>query len=60
MIDPIAHRQSYERRELLEIRWINEQDDPADAMKNSNCNKAFQIFINTNCLRIRIDGWVKR
>jgi len=60
MIDIMALRQSYERRELQEIRWINGQDNPADAMTKSNCNKALQKFIDTNCLRIRVEGWVER
>lgn len=32
MIDVMAIRESYERRELSEIRWINGNDNPADAM----------------------------
>jgi hypothetical protein len=60
MIDIMALRQSYERRELMEIRWINGQDNPADAMTKSNPNKALERFINTNCIRVRVEGWVKR
>lgn len=40
MIDIMALRQSYEHRELYEIRWINGLDKPADAMTKSNPNKA--------------------
>ncbi|KAM4067897.1 polyprotein [Hirsutella rhossiliensis] len=32
MIDIMALRQSYEQREMAEIRWINGDDNPADAM----------------------------
>ena len=39
MIDIIALRQSYERRELTEVRWINRQDNPADAMTKATPNK---------------------
>jgi hypothetical protein len=60
MIDIMAIRQSYERRELLEIRWINGQDNLADAMTKSNPNKALEEFVNTNRLRVRVEGWVKR
>ena len=60
MIDIMALRQMYKRRELFEIRWINGQDNPADAMTKSNSNSALEIFINTNRLRIRVEGWVKR
>jgi hypothetical protein len=60
MIDIMALRQSYERRELFEIRWINGQDNPADAMTKANPNRALETFVDTNSLRIRIEGWVKR
>ena len=60
MIDIMAIRQSYERRELQEIRWINGQDNPADAMTKSTPNKALEKFLDTNSLEIRVEGWVKR
>jgi hypothetical protein len=60
MIDIMALRQSYERRELMEIRWINGQDNPADAMTKPNPNKALEKFITTNRLQVRVEGWVKR
>jgi hypothetical protein len=60
MIDIMAIRQSYERRELQEIRWINGQDNPADAMTKSNPNRALEKFLDTNHLQVRIEGWVKR
>ena len=60
MIDIMAIRQSYERRELQEIRWINGQDNPADAMTKSNPNRALEKFLDTNHLQVRVEGWVKR
>ena len=60
MIDIMAIRQSYERREPQEIRWINGADNPADAMTKSNPNKALEKFLDINYLRIRVEGWVKR
>ena len=60
MIDIMALRQMYERRELFEIRWINGHDNPADSMTKSKPNTALETFINTNRLRIRVEGWVKR
>jgi hypothetical protein len=56
IIDIMAIRKSYENRELFEIWWINGQDNPADAMTKSNPNKAFETFIDTNNLRIRVKG----
>ena len=60
IIDIIAIRQSYKRRELQEIQWINSQDNPADAITKSNPNKALEKFLDTNCLQVRVEGWVKR
>jgi hypothetical protein len=60
MIDIMALRQSYERREIMEIRWINGSDNPADAMTKAEPNKALEKFITTNTLRVRVEGWVER
>jgi hypothetical protein len=48
----MALRQLYKRRELLEIRWINGQDNLADAMTKSNPNKVLEKFLDTNCLKV--------
>jgi hypothetical protein len=60
MIDLMCLRQSYERQEITEVRWINGNSNPADAMtKNKPC-RALQELIDTNKLRIDVDGWVER
>lgn len=60
MIDIMGLRQSYERREITEVRWINGNDNPADAMTKSKPNQALTNFLNTNSINIRVEGWVKR
>ena len=60
MIDIMALRQSYERREITEIRWIDGKNNPADAMTKSAPNGALGSFLTTNCLQVRVDGWVQR
>jgi len=60
MIDIMALRQSYERRKLFEIRWINGNDNPADAMTKGTPNKALETLVSTNQLRVGIEGWVER
>lgn len=60
MIDVMALRESYEKRELHEVRWISGPDNPADAMTKSVPNKALETLISTNELTIRVEGWVKR
>jgi hypothetical protein len=56
MIDIMALRQSYERRELAEVRWINGQDNPADAMTKATPNKMLQGFLDNNEITVRLEG----
>ncbi|KAF5503979.1 hypothetical protein CGCF413_v004518 [Colletotrichum fructicola] len=60
MIDIMALRQSYERRELNEIRWINGDDNLADAFTKSNPNRALERFVDKNKAVVRMEGWVTR
>ncbi|KAF1939129.1 hypothetical protein EJ02DRAFT_457279, partial [Clathrospora elynae] len=60
MIDIMALRQSYERREITEICWINGDDNPADAFTKASPNRALERFIDSNELTVRIEGWVQR
>ena len=59
MIDIMALRESYQRRELYEIRWINGLDNPANAMTKTNPNKALETLFENNKLEIRVEVWVK-
>ena len=60
MIDIMAIRQSYERRELSEIRWINGNSNPAAAMTKSNANLALQALLGNSELDVKVQGWVQR
>ena len=60
MIDIMATRESYERHEIEEIRWILGDDNPADALMKTNASKALEQLIATNELTIRKQGWVNR
>jgi Reverse transcriptase (RNA-dependent DNA polymerase) len=60
MIDIMAIRQSYERREISEIRWIEGGSNPADAMTKATSNGALQKLVSTNELDIKVQGWVQR
>ena len=55
IIDIIALRQMYKRRELVEVRWITGASNPADAMI-----KSVQTLIDTNEVDIEVEGWVDR
>ena len=53
-------RESYERREISEIRWVNGMDNPADALTKAKPNRALEAFINTNKLLVRVEAFVRR
>jgi hypothetical protein len=56
IIDIMAIYQVYERQEVRNIRWINNRDNPADAMTKGTPNHAFKKFININRLVLRLQG----
>ncbi|EKD20760.1 polyprotein [Drepanopeziza brunnea f. sp. 'multigermtubi' MB_m1] len=60
MIDIMALRQSYERRELTKVRWIAREHNTADAMTKGTPNKALETFLDTNKLKVKLEGWVER
>ena len=55
MINIMALHQSYERREIIEIQWIDGKDNPANAMTKSTPNKALEKFIDLNQLNVRVE-----
>jgi hypothetical protein len=60
MIDLMCLRQSYEMREIAEIRWIDGDSNPADAiMKSKSCN-VLNSLIDTNSLNLKITEWIER
>jgi hypothetical protein len=60
MIDLMCLRQSYERREITEIRWIDEDTNPADAMTKINSCQALTKLIDTNIINLRTTAWMER
>jgi len=60
MIDLMAIRQAYERREIAEIVWIKGNHNPADSMTKHSGNNALSHIIESNKLRIEAEGWVER
>lgn len=60
MIDIMALREAYERRELMDIRWIDGRDNPADSMTKAGPNTAMEHLIDKNELTLRVQGWVNR
>ena len=60
MIDIIGLRQSYERREINEIRQIDGNNNPADAITKDKPYLALKQLIDTNRLILRTKGQVER
>ena len=54
MIDIIAIKQSYERKELSEIRWITGNSNSADIITKSTANKSLKSLISTNHFSVKI------
>lgn len=60
MIDIMALRQSYERREIVEVIWIDGPTNPADAMTKGKPCQALTDLIDTNKISIKPMKWVER
>jgi hypothetical protein len=60
MIDIMYLRQAYERRLITEVKWINGEANPADAMTKSKPYAALTKLIDTNQIDLQAIGWVER
>lgn len=60
MIDIMCIRQSYERREIAQIIWIDGNSNPADAMTKSKPCPALRKLIETNKIDVTAYNWVER
>jgi hypothetical protein len=60
MVDLMCLRQSYKRREITEIKWIDEGNNPADAMTKSKPCQALRDLIDTNTVNLKATEWVER
>jgi hypothetical protein len=60
MVDLMCLRQSYERREITEIKWIDGNTNPADAMTKTKPCQALKDLINTNMVNLQVTEWVER
>jgi hypothetical protein len=60
MIDLMCLRQSYKRREIAEVRWIDGNTNPADVMTKSKACSALKDLIDTNKVNVTCNEWVER
>ena len=60
MIDVMCLRQAYERRLITEVKWIDGEANPADAMTKGKACVALQQLIDTNRVDLQAVGQVER
>jgi hypothetical protein len=48
-------RQAYERREITEVKWISDGDNPADAIIKAKPCQALKVLIDTNKLDLKVN-----
>lgn len=60
MIDVMSLRQSYERREITEIKWIHGHNNLADSMTKRRPSSALKTLIDTNRINLDTTEWVER
>ena len=60
MIDVMCLRQAYERRLITEIKWIDGEANPADAMTKGKACAALTQLVDTNRIDLQEIGWVER
>jgi hypothetical protein len=61
MVDVLCLRQSYERREIAEVKWIAGSTNPADAMtKGKGASGTLKKLIDSNKLELQAVQWVER
>ena len=60
MIDVMNLRQSYERREITEIKWIDENSNSIDVMIKNKIIFVLKISIDTNKINFTVIEWIER
>jgi len=52
MVDLMCLRQLYERRQIIEIKWINGESNPANAITKSKVCPGLANLIDTNIVKL--------
>lgn len=60
MIDVMALRQAYERKEIAQVKWVDGNSNPADSMTKSKPSNALKRLIDENKVKMNVQGWVDR
>jgi hypothetical protein len=60
MMNVMIFKQSYEKREIIEIKWIHESNNFVDSMTKSKSFSALKTIIDINRINLDTIEWVKR
>ena len=60
IVDLICLRQLYKRRMIIEIKWINGDSNPTDAITKANACNALRNLVDTNTINLNTKEWVER
>ncbi len=60
MIDVMALRQFYKRREITEVIWIHDINNPADSMIKVKSSTVLKTVIDINQINLDTTEWVER
>ena len=60
IVDLIYLHQAYKQREITKVKWINSEDNPADAITKAKPCQALKTLIDTNKLNLKVIEWVER
>jgi len=60
MVNLICLRQLYKRRIITEIKWINGDLNPIDAIIKANAYNVLRNLININTINLNTKEWVER
>ena len=60
IVDLMCLRQSYERRQITEIKWIDGNSNPADAITKLKPCQTLRDLIDTNTIKLEVTEWVER
>ena len=60
IIDIMCLKKIYEKREIIEIKWINEKNNSIYVMIKKNFCDILKRFINTNIISIKTSKWIER
>jgi hypothetical protein len=60
MMNVMIFRQSYEKREITEVKWIHESNNLVDSMTKIKSSSTLKTIIDINRINLDTIEWVKQ